>query len=145
MKYILRNQRDLNRNALRNVQGVDLMLPARVLHLPHPLLAHHVDLHRISWSIVDAEVQQRAPDEKYQEDSQRNQSPCRFKKGRALDMDRVRMTALAITNREKQDHAANQNQAGDGHPNQREIQRIRIRSDGGCLRRKDREVIKPVN
>ncbi len=141
VKDILRNQRDLNRNARRNVQRVDFMLSAWVLHLPHPLLAHHVDLHGIGRSIVDAEVQQRAPDEKYQKDSQWDQSPCRFEQGRAFNLYGVRMTALAIADGEEQDHAADQNQTRDGHSDQGEIQCIRIRSNGGCLRREDCEVI----
>src|SRR5665213_4034417 len=81
MENILRDQRHFDRDSRRNMQSVDLMLAAWVLRLPHPLLADYIDVHGIRRGVVDAEIEQRPPDEKYQKNSQRYQRPSCFQKG----------------------------------------------------------------
>ena len=56
----------------RDVQRVDLALAARMLELPHPLLAGGVDVERVVGHAREVEVEPRAPDEDADEDDGRN-------------------------------------------------------------------------
>ena len=47
VEHVLRDHRQLDRTPGRNVQRIDLVLSARMLRLPHPLLADDIDVHRI--------------------------------------------------------------------------------------------------
>ena len=111
MEDILRDQRDLNGPTRRNVQRINLMLAAGMLGLPHPLLAHHVDLHGIGRRIVNAEIKQRAPDKGNQKKTQRDQRPGSFEQRGAFNLRGLRTALLAIAHGEAQHQTANQQQA----------------------------------
>src|SRR5262245_64139670 len=56
-----------------DLQLVDLALAGHVLQLPHPALAHHVDLHRVVRDAVQGEEHLRAPQEHDQHDPGRSE------------------------------------------------------------------------
>ena len=76
MKYILRDHGQLHRPVDGDVQGIDLMLAAWMLRLPHPLLTHDVNVHRVGRWVVDAEIEQRTPDKTNHEQGQGIIVPC---------------------------------------------------------------------
>ena len=55
MKYVLRDHGQLHLAVDGDVQGIDLMLTPGMLGLPHPLLAHDVNVHGIGGRVIDAE------------------------------------------------------------------------------------------
>ena len=66
----------------RHVQLVDLALPVGVLELPHPLLAHDVDVQGLGRRPGLREVDVRAPDEHHQADDQRDDRPADLERER---------------------------------------------------------------
>src|ERR1035441_9694664 len=61
VKHVLRDEGQLDWLAGGHMQGVDFVLTAGMLGLPHPLLANDVDVHGVGRRSVDAEVEERAP------------------------------------------------------------------------------------
>src|ERR1700722_15501667 len=121
------------------------MLPARMLRLPHPLLADHVDVHRVRRRIVDPEVQQRTPYEHNQKQSERNDGPGRLKQSRALHLNCDRMLLLAVADRETEDKCAHQRKADYRDQQQEEVERVSVRRNGRSLAREKRRSVKPLH
>ena len=111
MEDILRDHRQLNIPARRYMKRIDLVLSARMLRLPHPLLADNIDVHRIGRRVVDSEVQQRSPDKHDQKERQRNDGPGRLEQSRTFYLNRNRMPLLPIADRETKDEDSNKRQA----------------------------------
>ncbi len=145
MKHVLRDQRELDRLVDRNVQRVDLVLAARMLGLPHPLLADDVDIHRVGRRRVHAEVDERAPDKHHQEESQRDDRPCRFQQRRAFDLHGHGVALLAVENREAGHEQNHDRQTDEADQDDEEIQRVHLRRNLRRLRRKEREVRQPLD
>ena len=145
VKYILRDQRQLHRAARGHVQRVDLVLPARMLGLPHPLLAHHVDVHGVGRRREDAKINQRAPNEHHQKQPQWNDRPCGFQQRRAFDLHGNRMALLVVENREAHDQQNHNRQSDQTHQHHEEKQRVHLRRNLRRLRRKEREVRQPLD
>ena len=103
MNDILRDQRQLVGLIHGNVQGVDLVLSARMFGLPHPLLADHVDVHGVGGGREDAQIDERAPDEHHQKQAQGDDRPGGFEQRRSFDLNRYRMPLLAVEDRETGD------------------------------------------
>ena len=121
-----------------DVQGVDLMLTARMLGLPHPLLADDVDVHRVRGRGVDAEVEQRTPNERDQEDGERDDRPGGFEQGGALDLGGDRVLRPAVADGEAEDQRADQSKAGEGHTQQKEVKTVRPGRNRRRLTREER-------
>src|SRR6202789_177387 len=102
------------------------MLAAWMLRLPHPLLADHIDVHRVRRRIVDPEVQQRTPDEHNQKQRERNDGPGCLKQSRALHLNSDRMLLLAIADRETENKDAYQRQADHRDQQQEEVERVSV-------------------
>src|SRR4029079_13240280 len=85
--------------AHRDVQLVDLTLTRRVLELPHPLLADHINFQSVlGWSRF-GEVNLGPPDKYGHRDQQWDHRPERFQFRRAFDRPRnFKSVAAAITN-----------------------------------------------
>src|SRR5690625_7881590 len=61
--HILAGKLDHHGTANGHMQGVDLALPARMLDLPHPLLADGADMERVFRDLIALDVKRRRPAE----------------------------------------------------------------------------------
>ena len=84
--YVLRGQDHLDVAAHGDVQFVDLALSFFMLQLPHPLLGYDVDFGSAAWRRPLREVNHRAPQEDHDENTQRNDRPGDFQRGRAFNL-----------------------------------------------------------
>src|SRR5436305_1904256 len=75
VNHVLRNERDLDRTPCRNVERVDLALSSGMLELPHPLLAHSINLQSIGGRALYMEIQGSAPDKDHHRDAERDHRP----------------------------------------------------------------------
>jgi hypothetical protein len=73
--HVLRSHHQPHVLARGHVQLVDLALAARMLRLPHPLLADDKDLQRVCGRVVELQIEVRAPDREADEDQQRRRGP----------------------------------------------------------------------
>jgi len=145
VKHVLRDQRELNGAPRGNVQRVNLVLAARMLGLPHPLLAHHVNVHGVGRRRVHAEVKQRTPYEHDQEQAQRNDCPGRLEQRGALDLHRHRVALFPVKDGEARDQQDHERETDQAHQHHEEDQRVHLRRNGRGLRRKEREVRHPFD
>src|SRR5437899_10003785 len=86
VNHVLRDECDLYRTPCRNVEGVDLALSSGVLELPHPLLAHSINLQSIGGRALYMEVQGRAPDKDHHGDAERDHCPHNLQQGRSMNL-----------------------------------------------------------
>ena len=69
----------------RDVQLVDLALAFEVLELPHPLLAHRVDVHRLGGRTPEVVEHRRAPAEHHHRDDGGDDAPQQLERQVAFD------------------------------------------------------------
>ena len=73
--HVMRDHRQLDRPAHRDVQLVDLRPPLGVLQMPHPLLSDDRNIERIARRFVHPEEESRPPGEHDQTEHKRHGDP----------------------------------------------------------------------
>src|SRR5437868_14696318 len=110
-----------------HVQVVDLALSTGMLELPHPLLAHAVDVHcGLGWMSL-LEKEHRPPGKDHHGNAQRNQRPENFQRNRAVNLYRDRMLVLSVLYREDADQQRHQHGKEDGHSKNEKEERVHAR------------------
>ena len=130
--HILGCHQQLNCAIDRNMQLVDLVLTARMLDFPHPLLADDIDLHRLGGSLKQAHVEIRAPQEQAEKHEERGDRPGGLDPPRLLRQDpAIQRAACAIADHVGQHQPENERKDGEAHQQQAQEQRVAF----GRLRR----------
>src|ERR1035437_5278381 len=142
---VLRDHGQLHGLSDGDMQGVNLVLSAGMLGLPHPLFPNDVDVHGIDRRIVDPEIEQRAPDEAHQKDRERNDRPCCLEQRRSFDLGGDRMHRLAIADRERYQDRADQEEPEERHGQEEEIQCVHVGRDGRRLARNELGGVEPLH
>ena len=125
---VFRRHGQLHRTADRHVQLIELTGAVAVLQLPHPLLAHHVDLHRSLGRTGHVEEDLRAPEEHHHRDAERYERPQQLERDRAVDRLPHLVGVLAVVlEREHQDQHRNQQGEERRHGDEKEVQRVDLR------------------
>ncbi len=131
----------LHRPPDRHVQLVDLALPVHVLHLPHPLLADDVDLHRARRRTVEIEEDLRAPREHHHDDAERDERPEQLERERAVDGDAdLVVVASAVLDGERDHEAGDEQREERRDGDHEEVDRVDLRRLRGRLLRKEWKV-----
>src|SRR5687768_10479972 len=86
VKHVFGRHRQLDAAAHRNMKLVYLTLTRLVLHLPHPLLADDVDLHRILGHLILVVVNDRTAEEYRHGYNEREERPTGFQNHRSVDL-----------------------------------------------------------
>ncbi len=138
-------RRHLERDGLpaRDVKFVDLALAARVLDLPHPLLADDIELHRAGGRSRGGEIDVRAPREDAEDEHQRNDDPRNFENRRvALDVppDLSRRFAV-VADHEIEDERRDERREEDGDAERREEQHVDVARHLARPRREERRIV----
>src|SRR6266849_767713 len=81
---VFRGHRDADGTANRHMQRVDLALSARMLKLPHPLLAGGIDVEGVVGNARELEVEPRSPNEGGHEKNERDDDPGQLQTFRGL-------------------------------------------------------------
>lgn len=115
MDNILRNHRELDRNAGRNMKLARLADSICMLDVPHPLLPDHEDLDRVLGRSAIVYIELCAPDKNQEGKKHRRHRPenlySQILVGRA---DSACLGTLAITNREIDDGDEDNDRKEDG-------------------------------
>src|SRR5215471_20414365 len=88
MQYVLRDQSHSNSFANGDVEIIDLPLSTGMLELPHPLLAHAIDVHRRLRRMYLLEEENGSPGKHHHGDAKRHQRPENLERNRAVDLHR---------------------------------------------------------
>ncbi len=129
--HVFGRQRDLHWPAYGNVQFVDLALAARILELPHPLLAHHVNIHRVGRGNGVQKEDLGAPPEEGEHHQEGDDGPGDFQPQRAVDGLRNFIAAAPVLDRKDEDHAEDEHRHHHAHQRQVDIQVIDVDGDRG--------------
>src|SRR5436190_8120160 len=122
---ILRCQDESHDAANWNMEFIDLPIPFRVLHFPHPLLADDVDLHSSGRRTLLLEVHMSSPGKHSHHEQQWDDNPCNLNRGlRKARRTPVYFPSTAILNKEKGKSQKNEHYHQCAEAGQREIELI---------------------
>src|SRR5215469_11256384 len=118
------------------MQRIDLALAARMLHLPHPLLADDVDLELAGRRIIEPDINEGTPDKGNEKQDQSGGGPADLPFPGLLDQVGARGTGAAAVDEAEPEHQARDSQHDqDADCDFRDIERIDgIGVDGGGAR-----------
>ncbi len=134
--HVLRGQHQPDGLVDRHMQRIDLALAARVLDLPHPLLADDKDFEITGRRLVKPDIDHRTPDEEHQKRDQGRNRPADFKDPALLRRVGARGAAAApIAQAEHQHQPADQQQDQTGDDKLGNIERVdHLAVDGSGVR-----------
>ena len=140
MNDVFRRHDQLDRPTDRHVQLVDLALPGRMLHLPHPLFADDVNVQRLLGRAGHHEVHLRAPEKNDQRDEERHERPRRLQHESAVHLRAhiICMPAVKLHG-EADDERGDLNGHDERQTDKEEVESIDLAGDCGCALREERD------